>query len=507
MTKNQIRVQYSGFIIFTAQILSVITGLVFTLLLTRNMSTDQYGKWTNIFDYTGYFMLFSGMIPFWATRFVARGKEGVIKTSTLANLIIAVVSVAIYLPVIVPITNAIGTQAYLLVYLIAGLYIFNFYLITNFESCLRSIKPQAIGYGLLIQEVVKVAIALIFIVGFGQLFLGAMLALTISGLVQALYYTRLLAAEFKQRAKWSYLKEWFKGSTVIVYSAVGAQLLSFVFILLFFYGGSNTRAYYQAAFTFANIIMYSASLAFALYPKLLAKSCSENLVGESFKTVLMLAIPLSAITIVMSTSFLTVLNVAYSVAWPVLIMLTFDTLVVMVSQFYSACLMGAEALDEEGKIPLRQLLKSKIFKVFSLQYIQAAIALPLVYFVLTQMTLVGSVEAVVYVIAINIGVHVSTFVGLYWFMRNSARIPVAWVSIAKYVLASLIAAVALYLLPYPSTLFLTIAKTALGMAFYIGLLLVIDKQARNLVRLILDEVKITIGSFFPQKTHADDSSV
>ena len=92
-------------------------------------------------------------------------------------------------------------------------------------------------------------------------------------------------------------------------------------------------------------------------------------------------------------------------------------------------------------------------------------------------------------------------------MRNSARIPVAWVSIAKYVLASLIAAVALYLLPYPSTLFLTIAKTALGMAFYIGLLLVIDKQARNLVRLILDEVKITIGSFFPQKTHANDSSV
>jgi hypothetical protein len=75
------------------------------------------------------------------------------------------------------------------------------------------------------------------------------------------------------------------------------------------------------------------------------------------------------------------------------------------------------------------------------------------------------------------------------------------------VLASLIAAVALYLLPYPSTLFLTIAKTALGMAFYIGLLLVSDKQARNLLRLIIDEVKITIGSFFPQKTHANDSSV
>ncbi len=30
--------------------------------------------------------------------------------------------------------------------------------------------------------------------------------------------------------------------------------------------------------------------------------------------------------------------------------------------------MGAEAFDAEGKIPLRQLYRTKIFKVFSLQF-------------------------------------------------------------------------------------------------------------------------------------------
>ena len=129
--------------------------------------------------------------------------------------------------------------------------------------------------------------------------------------------------------------------------------------------GSNTRAYYQAAFTFTNIIGYSASLAFALYPKLLAKSCPEEQVGLSFKTVLMLAIPLSTITMAMATSFLTILNIDYAVAWPVVIALTVDSLVVLVSQFYSSILMGAEAFDAEGKISLRQLVKSKIFKVFT----------------------------------------------------------------------------------------------------------------------------------------------
>jgi len=62
--KKQLRLQYSGFIIFTAQILSVITGLVYTLLLTRSMTSEQYGTWTNIFDYTAYFLIFTGFIPF-----------------------------------------------------------------------------------------------------------------------------------------------------------------------------------------------------------------------------------------------------------------------------------------------------------------------------------------------------------------------------------------------------------------------------------------------------------
>lgn len=493
MSKNQIRLQYSGFIIFTSQLLSVVTGLVFTLLLTRNMdSPNEYGIWTNIFDYTGYFMLFSSILPFWATRFMARGKEGTVKTGTLGQLSIALISVVIYLPAIILISKAIGTEAYLLVYLIAGLYIFNFYMVTVFESVLRSMKPQVIGYGLLIEEVVKVAVALLVIIGLGQLFLGAMLALGISVLVQVLYYVRLLAGEFKQKVNWGYLKEWLKGSAAIAYNAVGGQLVSFVFILLFLYGGSNTRAYYQAAFTFTNIIGYSASLAFALYPKLLAKTLSDEDVGVSFRTVLMFAIPLSTITMVMSASFLTILNVAYSVAWPVLIALTIDTLVVLISQFYSSCLMGAEAFDAEGKISLRKLVRSKVFKVFSISYIQAAIALPLAYFILTQMTVAGSVQAVVYVIAILIGVHLSTFTGLYLFMRSLVRLPVAWKSTAKYVLASILMGIILFLLPNTSTLIFTVAKAITGFAIYAVLLLAIDTQARKLLRLIWEEIKGTI---------------
>ncbi len=200
-----------------------------------------------------------------------------------------------------------------------------------------------------------------------------------------LYYCYLLRGLLREKANWSYLKQWFKGSPAVLFNALGTQLMSFVFILLFLYAGSEARAYYQAALSFTTIVGYASSLAVALYPKLLANSCSEAEVGTSFKTVLMLAIPLAALTMVMAVSFLTVLNISYGVAWPVLIVLTVDTLIVLLTNFYGSCLMGVEAFDVEGRISLRELVRSKIFKVFTIPYIQAAIALPTIYFALTQL--------------------------------------------------------------------------------------------------------------------------
>jgi len=181
--------------------------------------------------------------------------------------------------------------------------------------------------------------------------------------------------------------------------------------------------------------------------------------------------------------------VSYGVAWPVLIALSVNTLVTLIMTFYQSCLFGVEAFDAEGKISIRQLVRSKIFKVFTLSYIQAAIALPIAYFVLTRFGLHGSVDAAVYVIVILISVNLSTFAALYWAMHKSIRIPVAWKSIAKYVLSALLMGVILFLIPTTTTLFSTIAKAAAGFGIYVALLLAIDKQARQLIRLIWEEIK------------------
>jgi hypothetical protein len=474
------------------------------------MTSTEYGTWTNMFDYTPYFIILGGVLPFWVLRFVARGKEGAAKTAAVTQLLIAVVATIAYLPAIYFISNAIGNSQYLLIYLIAGGYVLTYYLITVFEGILQAVKPQTTGYGFMIQEIAKVAVALLVILVFKQVFLGAMLALVIAPTVQSIYYAVLLRGFFKEKLNLSYLKQWLKGSPVQLYSAVGSTLLSFAFIILYTYS-HDARGYYQAALSFTTIVGYAASLSVSLYPKLLANSCSREEVGLSFKTVMMMAIPLAALCMVMSYSFLTVLHPpdlpggSYGVAWPVLIALTVDTLVILVTNFYASCLLGVEAFDAEGKISFRDLVKSKIFKVYSIPYVQAAFIIPLTYYVLTQLAVDGPVWTAVAFVGILIAVHSATFAGLYVFMRQSVCIPVAWSSIAKYLLSAVLMGVVLYLLPTTMTLMATVAKTLGGFLLYIGLLLLIDSGARELVRLIWLEITVSLKQLLHKNSGQNDA--
>ena len=140
LEKDEIRVQYSGFVVFSAQIVSVATGLIFTLLLTRNMTKPEYGIWQNIFDVIGYFLLLSSVFPFWTMRFVADcQKQGAAKTGFLANLFVSLIFGLVYIALTPFVTSALHISSqYVLVYVIASVQIINMYLIVVLESVLRA---------------------------------------------------------------------------------------------------------------------------------------------------------------------------------------------------------------------------------------------------------------------------------------------------------------------------------------------------------------------------------
>jgi O-antigen/teichoic acid export membrane protein len=493
LAKNEIRVQYSGVIIFASKILSIATGLIFNLLLIRSLENPeaQFGVWSNIFDLTMYFTLLATALPFWTTRFVAREKEGAIKTGLIANLIIGLIAVALYLPLIPIVTSTLNIhESYIILYFAASAQIIELYLINALHACLRAKQPQAVGYGLLIGEICKIALAYILIVKFQQPLLGAMLSIIVATSIQIVYYVKLLSEELKQKIRWEYVKEWLKGSVANIYNIAGNRIAAFIFILLFIYGGKAARGNYATAAIIANIIAYSFFLSFALYPKLLAKKSLED-ITTSLKMVLMFAIPMTAGVMAMPDSYLTILDPAFKAAAPVLFLLAIDAFILTMSQFFTSVLFGVEKIDEKAKIPLKQLSRSNIFKVFTLPYIHSAITLPTAFYILTNLTL-NPVEAALYVTIINMTARFVMFLVLYATIRKAIKIDIPWKNIVKHVFASAVMATVLFVIPHPTRIYLTLIVTAIGGIVYLALLMVIDKEARLLVHSVWQEIKFKV---------------
>ncbi len=469
--------------------LSVATGLIFQLMIARATTKPEYGIWFNINDVSAYFTLLAGVLPFWTMRFVARGREGAAKTGILANLTISITAAVIYLPLVPIITSALGvSEKYLLLYFLVAIQIIELYSINALEACLRAKMPQVIGYGLLTGECCKVILGYILIIQFQQPLLGAILSLITAVAIQTIYYFKLLAKELKQRIKWEYVKEWLKGSTANIYNVAGGQIAAFILIMLFTYCGEEARSNYGAAAQIAKVITYSSFLAFALYPKLLAERKPED-ITTSLKTVLMFAIPMTVGAIALSDSYVIIMKDVYKDAWPVLIALAIDALIITISGLFGSVLFGVERIDEKAKISFRELAKSRLFIIFSLPYLQSAITLPTAFHILTTYTQNQPLQAAISVSIINTLAHVTTSFILYIIVRKTIKINIPWSNIAKYVFASAVMATALLVIPHPTRIYLTLIATAAGGIIYLTSLTAIDKEARTLAITIWQEIK------------------
>ncbi|MGQ9506344.1 MAG: hypothetical protein ACUVTB_00620 [Candidatus Bathycorpusculaceae bacterium] len=499
MAKNEIRLEYSGFVIFAVQLLSVATGVIFQLIIIRAISavnppdkvSDVYGVWSNVSkDVLPYFTLMAGVLPFWALRFTARGREGAVKTGVLANLTISLIAALAYTFSVPFIVSALGVSDYSFLYFIAAVQIVEIYAINILEACIQAKKPHAIGYGLFLRELSKVSLGYVLInmVYSSDPLTGAMLSLIIAFTIQSIYYLRLLIKDLKQKFQLKYLKEWLKGSVANIYNAVGNQIAAFIFIMLFIYGGEDARGVYGAASVIAAIISYSSFLAFALYPKLLAEGKSED-VTTAMRIVLMFALPMTAGAIVLSDSYLTILTYEFKAAAPVLVVLAIDALLMTISGIYGTALMGFEKVDEKAQISFKELVRSRLFLAFSLPYLHSAITIPTTFYVLTECVQKDPVQASVYVSIINFAARFAMFLVQYVIVRRMVRIEIPWWNIAKYVFASTLMAIVLFLLPHPTTIMLTFAVTAIGGILYLSVTMAIDKEARILVSRMLQTLK------------------
>jgi hypothetical protein len=348
---------------------------------------------------------------------------------------------------------------------------------------------------LILQQLFRVIVGYVIIIQLGQPLLGAVVSTIIALSVQVVYYFKLLSGELKQPMQWGYVKEWLKGSVLIIYSVVGGVIAGFVFIMLFYYGEVSGMEIYYAALQIANVITYAGSISYALYPKLLTERRGED-VTASMKTVLMFALPMTVGAISLSSSYIILLRpgtAMYPGAEWVLVVLALDALVTVVSGIYGSVLTGVETVDRE-RLSFKSMVRSKLFMFYSLSYVHSAITIPTTYYILTTYALQQPLMAAFSVCVINSIVRFAMFLILVIMIRGMFKIAMPWKSIAKYSLASAVMGAVLFLLPYTNRISTTLAWTVVGGLVYFALLMAIDKEARRLPKVIMQEIRGNKGS-------------
>ncbi len=490
MTENSIRLRYSGFILFLFRLISVGTGLLNTLIVTRNITIEEYGIFNNINDVLSYFTLTATIIPFWVMRFSARRRPGAAKTGIVVNAMIATAVATLYLLTISGILYALQiNKEYLTTYMIGAFLIMENHMIAVLEAVLRSKRPETIGFGLFVLEISKLPLTFLFIVILRLGLIGALTGLILAFSIQITFYLKNLMRYLKEKIRWNYVKEWFKASLLNIYGITSERILALPNIFLFIYVGGLSRAYYGASQVISSIIGYSSYLAFALYPKLLAGGGRED-VATSFKMVLMFAVPMALGAFALSEDLLSILNISYKVAKPVLMALSLNAFLMTLSLIFSSIISGTEDIDADARISCRKLIKSRLFLSITINYVKAAIAVPLTYLIFTSLPL-DALAAAVYLALINVSTNIFAMLMRYMIAKKCLKFAIPWVNVGKYFGVSLLMAFILYSLQTPARLTIIVAKVLFGALVYFLILFVIDDETRRIIRFIKKEAAKT----------------
>ena len=70
-----IRVTYKGLISLIGGIISIFTGIIFTLIITRSVTPEEYGTWGLIIGLITYVTLVGPIVSYWSTRDTARNYQ------------------------------------------------------------------------------------------------------------------------------------------------------------------------------------------------------------------------------------------------------------------------------------------------------------------------------------------------------------------------------------------------------------------------------------------------
>jgi len=493
---SNIRVTYSGLIAFTVGIFGVFTGLIFSLMITRRLSPEEFGTWTLIGSVVSYFLISEVIISYWTTRQIARG-EKIGKTSVLSSSFFSLIAIPIYAVYVLGISEQSSVDFEILMF---GAFLIPVYFISQTLTGLNlGHKPQAISYSLLCFELLKIPIALLTVVIFELGVEGAILAVLCAYIAKIILQLYFAKPKLKDKFNLGVLRRWLKLSWIPFYSSLPRYIEHLDIVLYSVITGSVIGiAYYHASQTVAAIVVHSGSISQALYPKLLAEGSTEK-IKDIFIYLMYFAIPLLGIAILFSKPALFALNPLYQGVSFIVILLSIKMFVYTVRGIPKSVLLGMEKVDVEANPKFSNLIKSKLFfvptllSIFNVAYIVIFVAI-LLYL---SSSVIDEIELVTWWAALAVSYEIPLTIYIWLVSRKHLKFSFPYVNILKYIGATLAFSI-VFLLTSDSIINYEIsiydflpslmAQLAICVGVYLGITFLIDKKIRILIKAILAEI-------------------
>jgi len=489
-------VTYSGLIVFLSGLVSVSFGLIFTLIVTRRLSPEEYGTWGLLFSIVSYFLISEFIFSFWATRQIARG-EIIGKTSFFSSSLLSISLFPIFVVYVFLVSE--NSEANFEILLLGFILIPVSILSLSLTAINLGHKPHATGYSQIIYQIIKILVVFTTVVIFDLDVFGIVLAVLFAFLGKIgiqLYYAR---SKLKDRFDYQKLKRWIKTSWIPLFLSLQNYLITIDIALYSIITGSVIGiAYYTVAFSIAAIVQHAGNLSQALYPKLLADKNFEG-IKMNINHVLYFSILLIGISIIFSEPALFALNPLYQNAWPIVIVLSFRVFLQALRTIPEKIIAGTEQVDTENNPTFSKLIKSNLFKlpkflsIFNTCYIIVLIA-----FLFLFSNLISELDLVFWWAMIGLIIEIPTSIFLWMYSAKLVKLSFPIVNSFKYMLG-MFGLVIFFVLTsdlvlnyepsiydfFPSLLL----EIALCVSIYLGLTYLLDKNTRNLFKSILNEIK------------------
>ena len=494
MTK--IRATYSGLIGLATGLITVFTGLIFILVVTRSLTAEELGTWGLIGGLITYVIILEPMISYWSTREIARGTESA-KTAVFSSTIFSLVGILAFLVISFLVSEPTDTNIDVLFF--AAIMIPFSFLNRTLSAIAVGWKPQMNSYGLLIFDISKIVTAIIFVYYMELGVYGAILSLVIAHFPSIIFLLITLKSKLKNSFSKKYLKNWLKRAWLPSYIKSTNIVVLDVLVFSLITGSVIGLAYWVAATTIGTSVRHSGQITRAVYPALLSGGPREHLQANLMKLFLFL-FPFMALTLAFAKPALFIINPIYDVAATVVVFITIRTVLKVIGSALASSLQGIAKVDTKESTN-KEYLKSDLFYLPTIRLIRkgvylTSLAIGLLILVQTDTSLM---DMLVFWSIIATLTQIPFTIYFYYLVRKQFPLSLDLLTIVKYLVISIVVFGGVYLLmdeylDYEKELlkFLTnlIPYLILGISVYFGLTYLTDKATRRLFNAILREIKI-----------------